>query len=518
MKIIQKKSSLFIFLIITVLYYIGNFIWWYLNTPIFPNGDSAVYFNDIFKMGYLYYNAPLITWIMKGIFFIFGKQYFDLQIILMNYIFFLIALYFIYKIGVKLKDKETGNIAMILFALTPAIYELGRQYGHHEYHVMIAVVINMYCLMKTDNFKNTKWSILYGISVGFGMLVKGEFLAYFFCPWLYIVICSLIEKAEKKNIINISLTIIIGCLISACQYFRIEIINKQISDPLSDVVPIFCFESLKITTTGLSEYLLSPPIFILFIVGLIWFIRRYNNKYKKWIMLLWLIVPWIIITLMPHYKLPEYCLGFVPAIILIISVFITNVRNIKKFLLLFFVIIIYLLQYIWGVYHNDDLVFKGFHYYSNRISYNSYIRNKEELNFCSILFNRLNKYSVNKCFFWDTTIIGYLDLCTLEVLCNIYSKYNIILAFLNFQTGFDVVITDEDGLLDRTSERYVLKENDIYYANDLLETEKQKKEYMEQRIKIIEEVKNYIENNFVLVEKFPYRGHTIKIYKLNNSK
>ena len=85
-----KDSSFIIFIAIALFYAIGNFIWWKINTPIIPVTISALHFNDIFKDGYLYYNAPLITWIMKSMFYIFGKKYFDLQIIGVNYIFFLI--------------------------------------------------------------------------------------------------------------------------------------------------------------------------------------------------------------------------------------------------------------------------------------------------------------------------------------------------------------------------------------------------------------------------------------------
>ncbi|MBR3628444.1 MAG: glycosyltransferase family 39 protein [Elusimicrobia bacterium] len=516
MKIFQKNSPFLIFIIIAVLYCIGNFIWWYFNTPIFPNDDSAVHFNDIFRTGYFYYNAPLITWIMKAMFFVFGTQYFDLQIIFVNYIFFLIALYFIYKIGLELKDKETGNIAMVLFALTPAIYQLSRQYGHQEYHVMIAMIPNIYCLIKLNNFKNTKWSILYGLTVGLGLLVKDEFLPYFFTPWLYVVIRSLIEKTEKKNTINILLTILIGALISGCHYFRTEIINKVLYDSTADSVSVFSFDSLRVTTTGLSEYLLSPPIFILFIAGLIWFIYKYKNR-NKWIILLWFVVPWMMITFMPHYKLPEYCLGFVPAIILISSVFITNITNIKniKKSLVLFIIIIYSFQYIYFVYSKNDFIFKDL-YYNNRILNKTYIKSKEELNFNLELFSDINKYSVKRIFLWDTTIIGYLDVCTLAVISNIYLKYNIVFSFDDFRTGFDVVITDEDGLLDKTSEEYVLKEYNIYLRNDSFQTEETKKKYIDNRVKQAEKFINYIKDNFVLVKSLLYKGHTIKIYKLNS--
>nr|MCR4662558.1 glycosyltransferase family 39 protein [Endomicrobiaceae bacterium] len=309
MKKYFNNSSVIIFIMIAMLYAIGNFIWWKLNTPIIPYGICALHFLNIFDDGIFYYNAPLITWIMKAIFFVFGKEYFDLQIIIMNYIFFLIALYFVYKIGVELKDKETGNIAMLLFALTPVVYELSKQYGHKEYHVMVAMTVNIYCLIKLNFFKNRKWSILYGITVGLGLLVKDEFLPYFFTPWLYVVIKGLIEKTDKNRIINILITIIIGSLIAGCHYFKLGIICKVLLEPIVEMVPVFSFESLRITTIGLSEYLLSPFIFILFIIGLIWFVYKYKSQ-NKWIILLWFTVPWMIITFMPHHKLAEYCLGF----------------------------------------------------------------------------------------------------------------------------------------------------------------------------------------------------------------
>jgi len=113
-----------------------------------------------------------------------GKEYFDLIIIFINYIFFLIPLYFIYKIGEETDSKESGQIAMILFALVPAVYGLSRQFGHKDYHIIAAITFNIYCLIKTDYFKDRKWSFIYGISVGLGLLVKKQFLAYFIMPFL----------------------------------------------------------------------------------------------------------------------------------------------------------------------------------------------------------------------------------------------------------------------------------------------------------------------------------------------
>ncbi len=543
-----KSSSFWIFLIIAVLYCIGNFIWWYLNTPIFPDGVPVDHFNDIFREEYLYFNAPLITWITKGIFFVFGKKYFDLEIIFMNYIFFLIALYFIYKVGVELKDKETGNIAMILLALTPVVYGLSRQYGHQEYHIMVAMIVNIYCLIMLNDFKDRKWSILYGISVGLGLLVKDEFLPYFFIPWLYVVIRSLIEKIDIKKIINILLTIIIGSLIAGCHYFRFEIIYKILHEPVKEIAPVFCFESLKITTTGLSEFLLSPPIFILFIVGLIWFVLKYRNK-NKMIMLLWIIVPWTIITFMQHYKLPEYCLGFIPGIILICSLFITNIKNIKKNLLLISIIFICLLQYFdfsYGIntrLFNFNIKYKDyeFSYYDKKNFFEKLIVNKSYFKIAQhlSLFDEKNILLWDACkenpasiqsmaiFFFYKGINYYPNISYIEEIIQMccgtirFKQEDTTDLFIDkFLWYFDDMIILEIG--KKTS---ALDIADFYFNITQYDykNEQEKELFKKEFVKRLEILKEYFEKNFYLADSFYLdniedEDHLVEIYRNNKNK
>jgi len=340
------NSTAAIFLIIAVIYAIGNYIWWTINTPIIPINISAVHFIDILKNTFLSGNAPLLTWIMKGIFFIVGKEHYDLIVIFVNYIFFLIPLYFIYKIGVELKDKETGNIAMILFALVPAVYGMSRQYGHKDYHIIAGITFNIYCLIKADYFRDKKWSIWYGISVGLGLMIKDAFIAYFFVPFVYIFISGLRKKIDKTKIINVLIAIAIGSLIAGWHYFRYGIVRKILYEPVTEPAPILVFESLRVMTIGLCDQLLSPPIFIIFVIGLIYFILKYKGKYK-YVILLWFFVPWFIIMSMGHHKLSEYGAGFIPAMILMGAVFISQIQKkyVKKIILIL-LIVIGCLQYV----------------------------------------------------------------------------------------------------------------------------------------------------------------------------
>lgn len=368
---LKISKTKIIFISIAVWYAVGNFIWWHLNTPIIPFAISARHFLDVFIEGYLFYNAPFMAYLTKFFFFLFGKEYFDLIIIFINYIFFLVPLYFIYKIGAELKDKETGIIAMILFALVPAIYGMSRQYGHQDYHIIAPLVFNIYCLIKTEHFKNRKWSLIYGISVGAGLMIKDTFSSYFFPPFLIILIQSLKKDFKLQDTFNILLSIAAASLISGWHYFRFLIFRKLINEPITDPgAPVFSFESLRVVSVGLWEELLSPPLFFLFLAGLIWFIVKYKNNYK-YPFIFCMLVPWTVIMFMPQQKYAEFAAGCIPVMILISALFLSSVakESIKK--IIFFVIIFTgILQYIDFSYGIDTKLFNAeFNYKNHRITY-----------------------------------------------------------------------------------------------------------------------------------------------------
>jgi len=266
---------------------------------------------------------------------------------------------------------------MILFALSPAVYGMSRQYGHQDYHIIAGIIFNIYCLIKTDYFRNRKWTIWYGISVGLGLMIKDAFLAYFFVPFIYIVIVGLKDRADKTKIVNIILAIAIGSLIAGWHYFRSFIIYKILYEPISEPAPIFCFASLRVTTIGLWEELLSPPIFLVFIIGLIYFIWKYKGKYKN-IILLWFFVPWTIMIFMLHGKLPEYGAGFIPAMILISAIFISDIKKvyIKKTVIILLIGVLFL-QYVNFSYQIFDIGIFNINYENEKYKISYYNKNSD---------------------------------------------------------------------------------------------------------------------------------------------
>ena len=493
------NTSHIIFLTIILAYILLDIIFWVTNNPIIPQGEAVHHFNDIFDNHLLYYNAPLITWIMKGMFSIFGKEYFDLQIIFVNFIFFLTALYFLYKIGLEIKDKTTGNIAMILFALTPCVYGLSRQFGHQDWHVMIALIPNIYCLIKTKNFEDTKWSIFYGISVGIGLLIKDEFLAYFFTPYLYVAAKNLLKNNLRKTIINILIPIISGILIAGCHYLRFDIIRKIIFEPVTETVSVFSFNNIYLLTMGISEYLLSPPLFTLLIISLIYFIVKFKNK-NKCILILWFLIPWLILFFMGHRKEPEYMLGCIPALILICSIFISQIKNLllRQFVL-FSIIIICLLQFIMFFLKTEPQIFNFetnlynrsinyFKIYSDDIFHPSFITYKKckcllpLTNYIKSNFNNTNSIFIYH-FSWDIYYEGISVFLKLNNFNNIFTEFDKIKESDIVIYTSNCILTDEKNINE--IEKTVLDEHIHQYNNNNLN-------YINSTI-------NYLKNNYIEV-------------------
>ena len=434
-------KTFIIFTVISFIYAIGNFVWWQLNTPVIPSNISAVHFFDIFNSGWLFNNAPLLTYIMRFMFSVFGKEHYDLIIIFVNYIFFLIPLYFIYEIGKELKDKETGNMAMILFALSPAVYGLSRQYGHQDYHIMAAITFNIYCLIKSDYFRDRKWSVIYGASVGLGLMVKDSFTAYFFVPFAYAVFVSLKVESDAVKFKNIATAVIIGSLIACCHYFRPVIIDKIIREPVIRQVSVFSFENLRVMTIGLWEELLSLPVFIVFIVGLVYFIRKYFSKNKN-LILLWFTVPWLIIMFMPHSKISEYGAGLIPATALIGAVFINSFKNklYKKIIAVFIIIsgvfLYFDFSYRTAHFLNFNIIGRDIKYFNGRLM----CYDKKDSEFASKTVQYLNQFYKNNSL--------CIEDCPMLYCCD---KYFMIASLMKLK-GFDLLdgyVKDERKVLNR---------------------------------------------------------------------
>jgi hypothetical protein len=304
---------------------------------------------------------------------IIGKNWL-LATLLDNTIYLVILVVFSYLLGKEIKDKDTGIIAAILVLMYPMTYGGYGQYSL-DFPAMGFMVMSIYFLHRSEYFKITKWSMLFGISCGSGMMIKDPFGAFIIGPifyGLYLAVKSVLKDKKITSLVNFVIFCIIFYIIIYPYYFKnIYHINSSVLiRPMYEDSGLawYDFRNLRIFTIGLWESQLTPPFFIVFIIGLYYFLKH-TDKRLKITLFLWIVIPNITLILMPHWKTARYLMPLLPALAIISSIYVRSLID-MKYGKVIFVLLIAL-----GVVQCEQITFgsdnyKSFLYYSRSYDIN----------------------------------------------------------------------------------------------------------------------------------------------------
>src|SRR3989339_217193 len=346
---------------ILVFYLLGNFIWLKKqNAEYIVEPCHGGYFQETMNVydviknfdaeglkSYIKYGeyAPLNLIFSAIILLVTGKSYIAL-ILILNLLYFGIALFFTYELGKLILNEQAGLLSALFMAMFPAVYGLSRMYCL-DFALIPAVVFSVYSLFKTDYFTSRKRSVIFGISVGIGMLIRYSFGAFILGPCVCIILASLRGRRDKKVLINVGIALTAGLILSGYRYFNARTLIRVIADPFSENLrgPWYTFANLRIYTLGIFERQLSIPFFLLFIAGIIKFFSGKLHKDIKLAFLFWLAIPWLILVFMPHFKRTPFIIPYLPAIAVISAAGLENIKRKTKSFLLSVIFIAALIQY-----------------------------------------------------------------------------------------------------------------------------------------------------------------------------
>lgn len=347
-----------IFLILFLHLYI-NYIWLSLNTkPFFamtPNNilTSFLFYKNFnsFILGlikgqvkwYLQTNVhpPLHFLFPLPLYLIFGVN--EKVAIMTNIIYLLITFFSIYFISQELvkisRDlgKKIGLLAIFIFSTFPLIFGSSRHFLD-DMLVAAFVTLSILFLLYSNEFQNRKYSILFGISVGLGMLSKYSFFIFLVGPTIYILI-----KNKMKNWKNFLLGIFLGSIISVYWYY--QNIHNLIWYLKKGRVMSHGPSSMDLESIGWYLYQLpneeiSLFYFLLFIFSSVHcFISRKNLK-NMMVILTWFLIPFLFFSFLPN-KGDVFIIPLLPSLAIIISLGIFSIQNYKIrniFLLLIIVV------------------------------------------------------------------------------------------------------------------------------------------------------------------------------------
>jgi len=283
-----------------------------------------------------------------------------------NIYYFIILILSTYLIASKCLNEKAGLLAAFLISFYPAVYGLSRQFGL-DFPLMAMVGLSVYALLKTENFKSVYYSILFGIILGLGMLIKMQIIIFLVGPLIYmayrVFLAPVLHRKKVfwdfKNSFNFIFSLFIAGVISSIWWFgHIKELNAHflrhtltqfpidpsliplVSGP--EVITPFTFKWILFYFIQTVANI-NPFFFALFAFSVFYF-RRLKMK-KKPVIILWVIIPYLIFTLL-FCKWGRYFFPAFPAIAIITSCGVIKIeQRFFKQVIIFFIVIIALLQF-----------------------------------------------------------------------------------------------------------------------------------------------------------------------------
>jgi hypothetical protein len=299
------------------------------------------------------------------LYFVFGRS---TDVAAMTNLLYLIILVFsVYGIGRRIHSKEAGLMAAFIVSVFPIIFGMTRSYWQ-DFPLTAMVSLSIYLLIRTDYFRNRKYAIFWGVSVGLGMLTKWTYFVFLMGPFFYFFIASFKERTREhieKNISNSNtiISILVGMVVASFWYIPngLDVAGKLFGlsvgitgeeatrfQQLGETIGpsgIFNIQALSYYAGKLINEQINFFFAILFMVITTFLFKKDRNR-NLWMLILWVAVPVVAFTLIKN-KTPRNTVPMLPAIGLIISLGIMRLRaSWTRKTVVAIILLVGLLQYI----------------------------------------------------------------------------------------------------------------------------------------------------------------------------
>jgi 4-amino-4-deoxy-L-arabinose transferase-like glycosyltransferase len=355
-----RNKQIIVILLIIIFHAVNNYIWLRLNQrPIFD--DDAFHslaalkiavilqhfswsdFTRLISFPVVSFYPPFFHFCMAISNIIFGKS---LISSVMTNIFFLAVLSgSLYYIGKKMGNKNIGVLSFFLVSMYPFVFGLSRT-PFPDFALTAMVTFSLCCLIYTDDFTNSFFSLLFGFSLGLGMLTKQVFVFFIVTPLVFTILKLFFGKGMyKARAVNLSISFLTAFFLSGYwyisnlkyslpEYMRAAYIDAPMFGPCQN----FSFDSASYYIRRLADNQVLPFFCIIFILGVFIFFR---SKIKmKTFLLLSLLGPLAIFTFLIQTKEPKSTVPYLPVFALISAAGILDLKqaSLKRFLIVLSVV------------------------------------------------------------------------------------------------------------------------------------------------------------------------------------
>lgn len=297
------------------------------------------------------YYPPFVQ--MIGSFFSLLLGYKSIFLLTETLIFFIISIVFVYKISFLLtKDKKISFLTTVIYSFFPQVVDQSH-YFHLDIPLTALVLMSIYFLFISDNFKNFFPTILFFIFFSFIQLTKWTGFIFLVVPVIAVlnkVFSRNNVSSDNDNKIKIIRNIIIGSIVFLALVIPWYYVNwkeliaqvKVFSVGESDDPQNFFASILYYPSNSISHQIMLLPFVLIFFS----FIYQIKNNWKRGLgITLNILVPWLLFVFISNKNL-RYTLPLTPLLAYLIADLLINVFENKntKFKIFTFFTIFYLVS------------------------------------------------------------------------------------------------------------------------------------------------------------------------------
>ncbi len=293
--------------------------------------------------------VPNLTYLATSFFYIiFGKSI--ESALLINYLFLLIIIIFVYRLSVEISNRKTALVSVCILLISPEIIEYMRQYGT-DFPLTAFVIAAFYFLIKNDDFKNIKYSILLAITCGLGMNIKVQFAIFLGLPIAVSLIKGLLTMEDEKKGIYLNVCIFFFIFLSLSMLWSIENYFRALNwvldyariesryytifpDVRRKMFRSFFYEVRMIRNPSLISRL---PLLSIYAVSFFYLLK---SKMKHKTLFILFFIPFFLFAFSELYMQTRHFLPFIPLISAVSSLCIVKAIQSKKGRIFFSVTII----------------------------------------------------------------------------------------------------------------------------------------------------------------------------------
>lgn len=273
-------------------------------------------------------HCPNFVYFTTSLFyFVFGRTLFVAK--MSNWLYIFILLVSVYLIGKRISSGFVGINSAFLVFMYPLVFESSRQYGL-DLPLTSMVALGVWALLKSNNFANSKYTVLLGLIAGVSMLVKGHAVFFLAPPVLYVLYENYKQKSINRNLLNIGMFFLIAGLISSLWW------GIHLKEAVHFLRECFDFHMLQPNRYSFNEIIkpvkmlvfssISLPLFSLFLPCFYLFVK--SKVEQKSACIAWLVAP-VLVVFVFSVRWPRYLMPVLPVIAIISSWGISRIKNAK---------------------------------------------------------------------------------------------------------------------------------------------------------------------------------------------